>query len=198
MATAAVVTNSLVGTFDPNVVDGGPATIISSAIGRDPDAERRLADTFTFKVEAETSSNNDPVTVVNLNTQGLTWIGDNGFRNITTRAWWRNVAGTAFGYVERVQTVKGSAAGTTPALNVNGEIPAFSLSSAVQLLDRSYRTRNGITTTLQSTPTWVNAGVAISSSAVVVRCLGQVAGADLRWLVEVDVGALKIVPIGVT
>jgi len=189
MGTAAVVTNSLIGALDMNVIDGGPATILNQAINNDPEALRRLADTYTFQVAAETSSNNDPVTVVNLNTQGLTWVGDNNFRNITTKAWWRNVAGTTFGYSENVTTVKGSAAGTTPVLSVAG------LQTIAN--DRTYRVRNMMTTT-NVTPVFPIAATQISSASVVVRCQGAVAGQDLRWLVEVDVGPLKVVPVAVT
>ncbi len=188
MGTAAVVTNSLVGALDMNVIDGGPATILTSAINNDPEALRRLADTYTFQVAAETSSNNDPVTVVNLNTQGLTWVGANSMRNITTKAWWRNVAGTSFGYSEKVDMVNGSAAGTTPVLTILTQTPSN---------DRSYRVRYMASTTAV-TPVYPIAAVAISSAAVVVRCQGAVAGQDLRWLVEVDVGPLKVVPVAVT
>jgi hypothetical protein len=31
-----------------------------------------------------------------------------------------------------------------------------------------------------------------------VRCQGTVTGQDLRWLVEMDVGPLKVVPVAVT
>src|SRR5262245_3376219 len=125
MSAAAVVTNSLVGGVDTNIIDGGPATILKQALSDDPEALRRLAQTFTFKVEAETNSNNDPVTVVNLNTPGssltgVTWVGGDSFRKIETRAYWRNVAGTTFGYSEKVDLVKGSAAGTTPVLSLSG------------------------------------------------------------------------------
>jgi hypothetical protein len=189
MGTAAVVTNSKIGSLDMNVIDGGPATILTSAINNDPEALRRLADTYTFQVAAETSSNNDPVTVLNLNTEGLTWVGGDGLRNITTKAWFRNVAGTTFGYSEQVTTVKGSAAGTTPSLSVAGlQTPAT---------DKTYRVRNMLTTTAV-TPVYPIAAVAISSASVVVRCQGAVAGQDLRWLVEVDVGPLKVVPVAVT
>lgn len=197
MGTAAVTTGSLVGTFDPNVIDGGPQTILSKANNNEQPALNKLVEgSATFRVRAETSSNNDPVTVINLNTQGLTWIGGDSLRNITTRAWWRNVAGTSFGYLERVQPVIGSAAGTTPALSLNDV--GITATSANQQQDRTYRARSGNLTTLQLTPTYQNAGVFISSSAVVVRCQGNLAGQDLRWLVEVDVGPLKIIPVAVT
>src|SRR5262245_26450074 len=143
MGTAAVVTASLVGGFDANVVDGSPSDIVKGANNNDPDALRRLADTYTFKVEAETSSNNDPVTVLNLNVPGsgltgVSWVGADNLRNITTKAWYRNVAGTIFGYSEQVTTVKGSAAGNTPALSATG------LQSVTN--DRTYRVRGNLTT----------------------------------------------------
>lgn len=187
MSTAAVVTNSLVGDLDMNIIDGGPATILKAAQNDDPEALRRLAQTYTFKVEANTSSNNDPVTVVNLNDEGLTWVGGDGMRNITTRAWFRNVAGTTFGYSEKVDVVKGSAAGSTPALSVAGEAA----------INQAYRVRYMMTTT-GTTPVYVSAGVTITGGEVTITCTGGAAGTDLRWLVEVDVGELKIVPVGVT
>ena len=191
MGTAAVTENSLVGTFDPNIVDGGPGTIIREAHNENPAAQRRLAQTYTFKVRAETSSNNDPVTVVNLNTQGLSWVGADNIRNITTKAWWCNVAGTTFGYDEKVDTVKGSAAGSTPALSVAGE------PGSTEASNQKYRVRSMMTTT-GTTPVYTTIGVAISSGAVVVRCQGGAAGVDLRWLVEVTVEPLQVLPVAVT
>lgn len=187
MGTAAIVTNSKVGSFDPNIIDGGPATVLKEANNDDPEALRRLVGTGTFRVEAETSSNNDPVTVLNLNTEGLVWKPADGLRNITTRAWFRDVAGTTFGYTEKVDVVKGSASGTTPALSVATEA----------VVNQLYRVRQMLTTT-GTTPVYPTAGVAISGSSVVVRCQGGVAGQDLRWLVEVDVAPLKIVPVATT
>jgi hypothetical protein len=195
MGTAAVETNSLVGGFDPNIVDGGPATILKQALADDPEALARLAQTRTFQVRAETSSNNDPVTVLNLNANGVTWVGADGMRNITTKAWFRNVAGTTFGYSEHVQVVKGSAAGTTPVLSLSGESGPGAASTPFP--NTSYRVRHMLSTT-GNTPLYVTAAVAISGALAVVRCTGGVAGQDLRWLVEVDVGPLKIVPVAVT
>ncbi len=187
MGTAAVVTNSLIGAYDPNIVDGGPATILKQAQNDDPEALARLCQTRTFQVQADTSTNNDPVTVLNLNAQGVSWVGANGMRNITTKAWWRNVAGTTFGYDEKVDTVIGSAAGTTPALSLAGEA----------VINQKYRVRSMLTTT-GTTPVYTTIGVAISGALAVVRCQGGVAGQDLRWLVEVTVEPLKIVPVAVT
>lgn len=187
MSTAAIVTGSLVGDYDPNITDGGPQQIIASAKNYELAGEQRLVNGYTFKVEANTSSNNDPVTVLDLVAQGVSFANADGLRNITTKAWFRNVAGTTFGYSEHVATVKGSAAGTTPVLSIAGEAT----------INQAYRVRHMLTTT-GTTPVYVTAAVAISSSAVVVRCTGGVAGQDLRWLVEVEVGPLRIVPVGVT
>jgi hypothetical protein len=187
MGAAAIVTNSKVGTLDPNIIDGGPATILKEANNDDPEALRKLVGTFTFKVEAETSSNNDPVTVLNLNTEGVVWSPADGLRNITTRAWFRNVAGTTFGYTEKVDVVKGSATGDTPVLSIATEAT----------INQLYPVRQMLTTT-GTTPVYPTVGVAISGALAVIRCQGGVAGQDLRWLVEVDVGPLKIVPVAVT
>ena len=189
MGTAAVVSGSLIGSYDPNITDGGAGTILTGAINNDPEALARLVQTRTFQVQAETSSNNDPVTVLNLNAQGVSWVGASGLRNITTKAWWRTVAGTTFGYEEKVDTVLGSAAGTTPALSLAGE--------AGPATNQKYRIRSMMTTT-GTTPVYPTVGVAISGALAVVRCQGAVAGQDLRWLVEVTVEPLKIVPIAVT
>jgi hypothetical protein len=195
MGTAAVTPNSKVGSLDMNIVDGGPATVLKQALNDDPEALARLVQTRTFQVRAETSSNNDPVTVLNLNTEGLTWVGADGMRNITTRAWWRNVAGTTFGYEERVDTVIGSAAGATPALSVAGSAGPGATPGTIA--DQKYKARAMLTTT-GNTPVYNVVGVAISGANVVVRCQGGAAGVDLRWLVEVDVTPLRIVPVAVT
>lgn len=190
MGTAAVVTGSLIGSYDPNITDGGAGTILTGAINNDPEALARLVQTRTFQVQAETSSNNDPVTVLNLNAQGVSWVGASGLRNITTKAWWRNVAGTTFGYTEKVDTVIGSAAGSTPAISL-------SEAGGEAVINQKYRVRSMMTTT-GTTPVYPTVGVAISGALAVVRCQGSVAGQDLRWLVEVTVEPLKIVPIAVT
>lgn len=190
MGTAAVTTNSLVGAYDPNIIDGGAGTILREANNNDPEALRRLCQTNTFQVRAETSSNNDPVTVLNLNANGVTWVGADGLRNITTRAWWRNVAGTTWGYDEKVDVVRGSAAGTTPTLSAAD-------AGGEAIINQRYRVRSMMTTT-GTTPVYVTVGVAISGALAVVRCQGGVAGTDLRWLVEVTVEPLKILPIAVT
>jgi hypothetical protein len=133
--------------------------------------------------------------VLNLNANGVSWVGGDGIRNITTKAWWRNVAGTTFGYDEKVDRVKGSAAGTTPVLSIAGEAGPGAASTPIA--NQSYRVRSLLVTTA-NTPAYNTIGVAISGALVVVRCQGGVAGVDLRWLVEVTVEPLKIVPVAVT
>lgn len=192
MGTAAVTPNSLVGALDFSLIDGGGAALFKALQNDDPDAYRKLAG-FNFQVRAETSSNNDPVTVANLNTLGCSWVGDDLIRNVTVKAWWRNVSGTVFGYSEQTSTIKGSAAGSTPLLSTTAQgVPTGSAA------DQSYRVRSGMLTTTQNTPVYQIAACVISSASVVVRCQGNLAGQDLRWLVEVDVGPLKVLPIAVT
>lgn len=195
MAATGVIAGSLTGTYDPNITDGGAATILKQALNDDPEALARLAQTRTFRVEANTNTD-DAATVVNLNANGVSWVGADGLRNITTRAWFRNVAGTIFGYVEKIDVVRGSAAGTTPTLSANEAPVAGGLASTNA--DRSYRARSGNLLTTTTTPTYAKAGVAISSALAVVRVVGPSAGVDLRWVVEVTVEPMKIVPVAVT
>lgn len=200
MAATAVIAGSLVGNVDPNIVDGGPATVLKSAIGDDPEALRKLGGTYTFQVEANTNTD-DAATVLNLNVPGtgmtgVSWVGADSLRRITTKAWWRNVAGTSFGYSEKVDVVRGSAAGTTPTLSANE--PALTGGQAESNADHSYRVRTGLLVTTQTTPLYPKAGVAISGALAVVRVVGPQAGTDLRWLVNVVVEPLAIVPVAVT
>jgi hypothetical protein len=189
MGTAGVTTNSLVGEFDPNIVDGGPATILKEANNDDPEALRRLAQTYTFQVRGETSSNNDPVTIINLDDNGVTWGNGDNLRNVTTKAWWRNVAGTKFGFIQKVDLVRGSSGGT-PSLPLDE--PAGQTASA------TYMVRVGNNATTATTPVYATAGVVITGGEAVIQLNGETAGVDLRWLCEVTIEPLKVLPVAVT
>lgn len=192
MSATAVVTNSLIGVFDPNIIDGGPGTVLREANNNDQEALNRLGSGSaafpTFKVMADTNTD-DTLSVVNLTTLGVTFPLAQG-RMITVRAWARTVAGTNCAYSEGRFLVLGNTA-TTPNVQPAG-------TSAVPADDQRYVTRTPLTTTA-TTPVYVSALPVVSANnAVIVRITGPTAGVDLRWLVEVDVGALKLLPVALT
>lgn len=189
-----IITNSLVGTFDPNIIDGGAGTILREANNNDPEALARLTGKHTFQVRAFTDSS-ETLDVMNLDTNGVKFpVGT--VRNITTRAWARNNAGTKVAYVESVVPIIGNGA-TAAALTV--------ATVAVEIMDERYVTRTPL---VGSSSTVVDdaadalenliAVPVISGGDVVIRIGGGLTGVDLAWLVEVEVGALKILPVAVS
>lgn len=189
MSATAVVTNSLVGAYDPNITDGGAGTILREANNNDTEALARLVQTRTFQVQADTNTN-DTLSVVNLSALGVTFPLDQG-RLITVRAWARGVTpGANVAYSEGRFLVLGNTA-TTPNVQPAG-------TSAVPADDQRYVTRTPLTTTA-TTPVYLTALPVVSANnQVIVRVTGPTAGIDLRWLVEVDVGALKLLPVALT
>jgi hypothetical protein len=180
-----IITNSLVGTYDPNVVDGGPGTILREANNDDQQALDRLAGNATFKVQATTDST-EVLAVMNLSELGVTF-PVNSVRNVRTRAWARNNAGTKVAYAESLVPIIGNGS-TAPALSA---VTALSNAS----IDPRYVARWPIVGNAgSSTATYIQAIPAVTGGEVVIRCTG-VTSVDLRWHVEVEVGAFKLLPV---
>jgi hypothetical protein len=184
----AIISGSLIGTYDPNIVDGGPATILKQANNDDQQALDRLAAGYTFRVRAFTDSG-EAVDVVNLSDQGVTF-PVNTVRNIRTKAWARNAAGTKVAYAESLVQVigNGSTAAALSVATVNG-------SGAI---DRRYVARSPIVGSASATletavdaMSFISAVPAITSSEVVIRVAG-ITQVDLNWYVEVEVGKLVV------
>lgn len=200
--TVTIATNSLQGGFDPNVIDGGGASILKLAQAGDPEAQARLAGKRTFQVRASTTTN-DAVTlanaVVNLTAQGVLFPADS-VRKIQVRAWTRRVTSGPVGYTEGNFFVTGHA--TTPVVptiptaataaatigpHEDGRIGLFLPYNAAAGTPKFGLAQVGISTTDLSSPA--------SNFQIYVAPLGPSAGIALRWYIEVDVGPLVILPV---
>jgi hypothetical protein len=191
-----IVSGSLVGEYDPNIVDGGPATILKQANNDDQEALNRLAGGYTFKVHAFTDST-ETADVINLNDQGVTF-PVNTVRNIRTKAWARNAAGTKVAYSESLVPVIGNGS-TAAALSAVTAAPATDL-----FLDPRYVARAPLVGSASATVETSSAAVkfltaipAITGGEVVIRIGGGLTAVDLSWYVEVEVGKLNILPVAV-
>lgn len=186
-----IVSGSLVGEYDPNIVDGGPATILKQANNDDQEALNRLAGGYTFKVRAFTDSD-ETVDVVNLNDEGVTFPVDT-VRNIRTKAWARNAAGTKVAYAESLVPVIGNGS-TAAALSV--------ATVAVEIMDERYITRTPLVGSSSATVETASAALkflsalpAITGGEVVIRIGGGLTAVDLSWTVQVEVGKLEVLPV---
>lgn len=191
---AGILTNSQVGSFDANVIDGGAGTVIKMALGDDPEAQRQLAGTNTFQVRAFTDSA-EVLNCLNLTTLGVTF-PVNTVRTIRTKAWARNKAGTKVAYSESFVVVIGNGA-TAPALSV-----ATVATSSDKFLDTRYLVRTPLVGSASATVETFSAAakflkaepVITATTNVAIQIGGGLTSVDLNWLVECEVGALKILP----
>ncbi len=182
------IVGAVQGTWDPNIVDGGPGTVLREANNNDQEALNKLGDEFTFAVRAFTDSA-ETVDVLNLNNLGVTW-PVNSVRNIRCKAWARNKAGTKVAYSEAIIPVIGNGA-TAAALSV--------ATLAIELGETRFVSRTplvGISTTVldtaSSTLKFISAVPVITASKVVIRISGGLTAVDLNWLVEVQVGKFRV------
>jgi hypothetical protein len=189
-----IVSGSLIGSYDPNIVDGGPATILKQANNDDQEALNRLAGGYTFKVRAFTDSA-ETADVINLNDQGVTFPA-NTVRNIRTKAWARTNAGTKVAYAESLVPVIGNGS-TAAALSA--------ATAAVEIMDERYVARtplvgSSLTVVDDAADALENliALPAITGGEVVIRIGGGLTGVDLSWYVEVEVGKLIVLPVAVS
>lgn len=117
---ALIITQPVLGSFDPNIIDGaGGFSVLSAINNNDADAAALLkARPFTFFAEG-TSLGNEAVTKallapINLSTLGVTFPADS-CRLIKTKVWSRLAAVASCGYTERHFLVVGAATPTIPA-----------------------------------------------------------------------------------
>lgn len=175
------------GTYDPNVVDGGPGNLLREANNNDQQALDKLGGEATFVVRAFTDSGEN-LDVLNLNDQGVTF-PFNSIRNIRTKAWGRNAAGTKVAYSESVVPIIGNGA-TAAALTL--------ATVAVEIMDTRYTVRTPLVGNASATVEtasaalkFLNAVPVITGSEVVIRVSG-LTGVDLNWVVEVEVGRFRV------
>jgi len=179
------------GDFDPNITDGGPQVVVSQALAHDQEALNKLAGGHTFRVRAFTDST-ETADLINLNDEGVTFPA-NTVRNIRTRAWARNTAGTKVAYAESLVPVIGNGS-TAAALSV--------ASAAVEIMDERYVARAPLVGSASGTVETASAALgnliaipAITGGEVVIRIGGGLSTVDLNWYVEVEVGKLIILPV---
>lgn len=190
---AGAVVGEITGTYDPNIVDGGPGTLLREANNSDPEALNKLGGEATFSVRAFTDFSED-VDVLNLNDLGVTFPVDS-VRNIRTRAWARTTAGTKVAYSESLVQLIGNGS-SAPALSV--------ASVGVEIVDTRYVARTplvGSTLTViddaSDALVFISAAPAITGGKAVIRINqgGALTGVDLNWLVECEVGRFRILPV---
>lgn len=193
-------TNSLVGSFDPNIVDGGPGTVLREAQGNDQEALNRIAGGsgtsggVTFKAKATSTTAVNALNVISLKANGVTFPVDT-VRLLRVRAWVRKLGADKAGYSESVFTVVGKGATTAPVLTPSTAPSGNGLGN-----DPRYVVRVpivGHANVLGQTPSYVGATLTIVSTDVAVR-VSTLTGSGLttggRFDVEVEVGPLHVMP----
>jgi hypothetical protein len=182
------IVGAVTGTWDPNIVDGGPGTVLREANNNDQEALDKLGDEPTFQCRAFTDSA-ETVDVLNLNNLGVTW-PVNSVRNVRCKVWARNKAGTKAAYSESLTVIIGNGA-TAAALSV--------ATAGVGLTDTRFVARvplvGSASATVQTAAAalkFISAVPVITGSKVVVRLSGGLTAVDLNWVVEVQVGRFRV------
>lgn len=185
-------TNSLVGSFDPNVTDGGPSVILKQAIGDDPESLNRLLSKGTFKAKVTSTTAVNALNVVLLKAAGVPFPVDS-VRAIRTKVWMRKTGADKAAYAESLRMVLGKGAATAPVLTPT---TAFTGNSAGN--DPAYVARTPIVgNAAVGTANFIVAALTISSTDVAVR-IATLTGSGLttgaKFDVEVEIGELHILP----